>query len=218
MTLLDQLSHWSGDPVGACRPFDTARNGYVPGEGAGVLILEEREHALARGAKIYGEILAYGSGCDARVGGGLDPEGVGTEIAIRAALRGANLRPEAIGHINAHGAGTVTSDMAESRALNRVFGDHPGDKPSVPVTALKGYVGNMVSGCGAVELISSLIGINQGLIPPTINCDSYDPACAPLDLVTGSPRPSDNPIFVNTNLTRHGQAAAVVVQGSPGVF
>ena len=217
MSLLNQMSHWSGDPAAACRPFDIDRDGYVPGEGAGVLILEEREHALARGAKIYGEILAYGSGCDARPGGGLDPEGVGTEIAIRAALRGANMNPDAVGHVNAHGAATVESDQAESRAIARVFGSRPGKAPIVPVTALKGYFGNIVSGCGAVELIASLVGVNQGLIPPSLNCDQYDPACSPLDLVTGSPRPTNNPVFLNTNLTRHGQAATVLVQGNPGV-
>ena len=137
MSLLNQMSHWSGDPSGACRPFDSARDGYVPGEGAGVLILEEREHALARGAKIYGEILAYGSGCDAKPGGGLDSEGTGTEIAIRAALRGADLAPEAIGHVNAHGAATIASDLAESRALSRVFGGTSAVKPSVPSPLLK---------------------------------------------------------------------------------
>ncbi len=217
MSLLDQMSHWSGEPSKACRPFDAARDGYVPGEGAGILVLEEREHALARGAKIYGEILSYGSGCDAKPGGGLDPEGVGTEIAVRAALRGAGLAPEAIGHVNAHGAATVASDLAESRALARVFAGSNGTKPEVPVTALKGYVGNIVSGCGAVELIASLIGVNQGLIPPTINCDNYDPRCSPLDLVTGEPRPTENPVFLNTNLTRYGQAASVIVRGNPGV-
>ena len=217
MSLLHLMSHWSGDPSKACRPFDAARDGYVPGEGAGVLILEEREHALARGVKIYGEILAYGSGCDAKPGGGLDPEGVGTEIAIRAALRGAGLTPDAIGHVNAHGAATIASDLAESRAIARVFGGLDGSKPDVPVTALKGYVGNIVSGCGAVELIASLVGVNQGLIPPTLNCDQFDPNCAPLDIVTGDPRPTDNLVFLNTNLTRHGQAATVIVQGNLGV-
>ena len=216
MSLLDQMSHWSGDPTQACRPFDVARDGYVPGEGAGILVLEEREHALARGAKIYGEILSYGSGCDAKPGGGLDLEGPGTEIAIRAALRGAGIAPESIGHVNAHGAATVTSDLAESRAFTRVFGGPGGSKPEVPITALKGYVGNIVSGCGAVELIASLIGVNQGLIPPTINCDNYDPHCSPLDIVTGKPRPTDNTVFLNTNLTRLGQAATVIVRGNPG--
>ena len=218
MSLLDQMSHWSGDPSQACRPFDSARDGYVPGEGAGILILEELGHAQARGAKIYGEILAYGSGCDATSVGGLDPNGIGTEIAIRAALRGADLTPLDIGHVNAHGSATVVSDLAESRAISRVFGSSTGSRVDVPVTALKGYMGNMVSGCGAVELISSLLGVNQGVIPPTINCDNYDPNCAPLDIVTGAPRPTDNTVFLNTNLTRLGQAATVIVRGNPGTF
>src|SRR5207249_288812 len=139
------------EPARACRPFDRLRDGWVAGEGAGILILEEREHALARGARIYGEILGFGSGCDAFPGGGLDPEGIGTEIAVRAALRDAGLAPEAIGHVNAHGAATVVADLAEARAFHRVFGAGP----AVAVTALKGFMGNLVSGCGAVELIGS---------------------------------------------------------------
>jgi 3-oxoacyl-[acyl-carrier-protein] synthase II len=210
MSLLDQMSHWRGEPARACRPFDRGRDGWVAGEGAGILILEERAHALARGARIYGEVLGFGSGCDAYPGGGLDPEGVGTEIALRAALRDAGLAPGAIGHVNAHGAATAVADLAEARAFHRVFG--PG--PSVPVTALKGYMGNLVSGCGGVELIASLLGVNRGLIPPTINCDDPDPACD-LDLVRGAPRPTDNPTFLTTNLTRHGQAAALIIQGNP---
>jgi 3-oxoacyl-[acyl-carrier-protein] synthase II len=210
MSLLDQMSHWRGEPARACRPFDRSRDGWVAGEGAGILILEERAHALARGARIYGEVLGFGSGCDAHPGGGLDPEGVGTEIALRAALRDAGLAPESVGHVNAHGAATVVADLAEARAFHRVFG--PG--PAVPVTALKGYMGNLVSGCGAVELIASLLGVNRGLIPPTINCDDPDPACD-LDLVRGAPRTTDNPTFLTTNLTRHGQAAALVVRGNP---
>ena len=213
MSLLDQMSRWGGDPAGACRPFDAARDGWVPGEGAGIIVLEEREHALARGAKVYGEILGFGSGCDACPAGGLDPDGIGTEIAIRAALRDAKLAPDAVGHVNAHGAATVASDLAEARAIGRVFGEGPSS--GVPVTALKGYLGNLVSGCGAVELIASLLGANRGLIPPVLNCDEVDPAVRGLDLVTGPPRASDNPTFLNTNLTRHGQAAAVIVRGNP---
>jgi 3-oxoacyl-[acyl-carrier-protein] synthase II len=208
MSLLGQMSSWTGPPSEAVRPFDRSRDGWVPGEGAGILILEERDHALKRGARIYGEILGFGSGCDAMPQGGLDPEGSGTEIAIRAALRDAGLRPEEIGHVNAHGAGTPVSDLAEARALHRVFGDGP----SVPVTALTGYFGNIVSGCGAVELVASLLGINHGVIPATLNCTDPDPACD-LDIVRGAPRPTSNPIFLNTNLTRHGQAAALVIRG-----
>ncbi|WP_435022269.1 beta-ketoacyl-[acyl-carrier-protein] synthase family protein [Tundrisphaera sp. TA3] len=211
MSLLDQMTRWSGEPARACRPFDTERDGWVPGEGAGILVLEERDHAIARGATIYGEILGFGSGCDANPRGGLDPDGVGTEIAMKAALRDAGLEPSAIGHVNAHGAATGTSDLAEARAIRRVFGDSPG----VPVTALKGYMGNMVSGSGAVELIASLLGVNRGLIPSVLNCDHPDPECG-IDVVTGSARPTDNPTFLTTNLTRHGQAAALIVRGGPG--
>lgn len=210
MSLLNLMSTWQGEPSQACKPFDARRDGTVAGEGAGILILEEREHALARGAKIYGEVLGYGSGCDAQPGGGIDPEGPGTEIAVRAALRDAGLTPAEIGHVNAHGAGTVVSDLSEARALGRVFGGR-----GVPVTALKGFMGNLVSGCGAVELIGSLLAVNQGLVPAILNCDEPDPACD-LDLVTGSARTLSNPIFLKTNLTRHGQAAALVVQGNPG--
>jgi 3-oxoacyl-[acyl-carrier-protein] synthase II len=210
MTLLEQMSRWKGDPAGACRPFDVDRDGWVPGEGAGILVLEEREHALARGARIHGEILGFGSGCDANPGGGLDPDGIGTEIAMKAALRDAGLEPAEIGHINAHGSASKVSDLAEARAFRRLFGD----RPAVPVTALKGFFGNIGSGCGAVELIASLIGANRGEIPPTLNCDEPDPACG-LDVVRGRPRPAENPTFLNTNLTRHGQAAALVVRGNP---
>jgi 3-oxoacyl-[acyl-carrier-protein] synthase II len=120
MSLLEQLSHWRGDPARACRPFDRARDGWVPGEGAGILILEEREHALARGARVYGEVLGFGSGCDAHPGGGLDPDGAGTEIAIRAALRDAGLKPSDVGHLNAHGA------AGHPPHLRRGRGDGPG--------------------------------------------------------------------------------------------
>jgi 3-oxoacyl-[acyl-carrier-protein] synthase II len=210
MSLLDQMSRWQGDPSGACRPFDRQRSGWVPGEGAGILILEEREHALLRGARIYGEILGFGSGCDANPGGGLDPEGTGTEVALKAALRDAGLKPAEVGHINAHGAATNVSDLAEARAIRRVFGP----ERSIPVTALKGYLGNMVSGSGAVELIASLLGVNRGFIPATLNCDDPDPSCD-LDVVRGAPRPTENPVFLKTNLTRHGQAAALLIRGNP---
>ena len=210
MSLLDQMSHWRGEPSRGLRPFDRSRDGWVPGEGAGIVVLEEREHALKRGAKIYGEILGFGSGCDGAPAGGLDPDGPGTEIATRAALRDAGLAPAEIGHVNAHGAGTQVMDLAESRALGRVFGEN-----GVPVTALKGYMGNMVSGCGAVELIGSLLGVNRGLIPAALNCDDQDPACV-LDMVRGEARETTNPTFLTTNLTRHGQAAALVVRGNPG--
>jgi 3-oxoacyl-[acyl-carrier-protein] synthase II len=209
MALHRSMSQWRGDPAGACRPFDLLRDGTVPGEGSGILILEEREHALQRGAVIHGEILGAGSGCDTMPGGGLDPEGSGTAIAISAALRESGVSPSGIGHVNAHGLGTKLGDLAEARALHQVFGASP-----PPVTALKGFMGTLASGCGAVEAIASLIGVNRGFIPPTLNCDDPDPTCA-LDLVRGGPRETSNPIYLNTNLTANGQAAALVIRGNP---
>ncbi len=208
LALYNNMSSWQGEPSQALRPFDARRDGTLHGEGAGILIIEEREHALRRGATIHGEILGAGSGCDALPGGGMDPQGGGTETAIKGALREAKLDPRAIGHVNAHGSGSKVGDRAEARAFRRVFGP---DAP--PVTALKGYIGNISSGCGAVELIASLVGVNRGMIPPTINCDDLDTECE-IDVVTGSPRPTNNAVFVNTNLTVNGQAAAVVVRGN----
>jgi 3-oxoacyl-[acyl-carrier-protein] synthase II len=209
MSLFETMSQWQGEPSQSCRPFDRRRDGWVPGEGAGIVILEEWTHAQKRGARIWGEVLGGGSGCDAMPAGGLDPDGGGTEIAIAAALEEAGLAPHAVGHVNAHGAATRVSDLAESRAFERIFGAH-----GVPVTALKGYVGNLASGCGAVDLIASLIGVNRGKIPPTLNCDDVDPEIN-LDIVVKSPRPTENLTFVSTNLTPNGQAAAVVIRGCP---
>ena len=209
MALLDNMSKWKGEPSQACRPFDRRRDGWVPGEGAGIVILEERADAIKRGARIHGEILGGGSGCDAMPAGGLDPEGGGTVVAVTAALEEAGLSPSEIGHVNAHGSATKVSDLAEARALERIFGSR-----GVAVTALKGYMGNLVSGCGAVELISSLIAVNRGRIPAILNCEQPEPAME-LDLVLKSPRPTRNSAFVNTNLTPNGQAAALVIRGCP---
>jgi 3-oxoacyl-[acyl-carrier-protein] synthase II len=211
MCMHQKMSRWKGEPSEACKPFDCRRDGCVPGEGAGILILEEREHALQRGARVHGEILGGGSGCDAILAGGLDPEGSGTEVAMSAALLEAGLEPSQVGHVNAHGSADAVADLAEARAIARVFGPR-----GVPVTALKGYVGTLSSGCGGVELIASLNAVNHGKIPAIRNCDQPDPACE-VDLVVGAPRPTRNPIFVNTNLTPLGQAAAVVVRGGPAV-
>lgn len=210
MCLMGLMSSWPGEPSQSCRPFDARRDGSVPGEGAGILVIEEREHALRRGARIHGELLGFGSGCDANPGGGLDPNGRGTAIALRSALRDAGLSPAEVGHVNAHGLGTVASDLAESRAIASVFGD-----AGTPVTALKGYLGSLVSGCGAVELIGSLLGANHGLVPAVLNCDEPDPSCAPIRLVREAPLAVENPIFAKCNVTRHGQAAALVVRGNP---
>ncbi len=209
MALFETMSRWKGDPSQACRPFDRRRDGWVPGEGAGIVILEEWGHAQKRGARILGEVLGGGSGCDAMPGGGLDPDGGGTEVAITAALEEAGLAPAAVGHVNAHGSAGRVSDLAEARAFRRIFG--PG---GVPVTALKGYMGNLASGCGAVDMMVSLIGVNRGMVPQILNCEELDPEME-LDVVQSAPRMTGNPIFVTTNLTPNGQAAALVIRGCP---
>jgi 3-oxoacyl-[acyl-carrier-protein] synthase II len=209
MALFETMSRWKGDPSQSCRPFDRRRDGWVPGEGAGIVILEEWGHAQKRGARILGEVLGGGSGCDAMPGGGLDPDGSGTEVAISAALDEAGLAPGAVGHVNAHGSAGRVSDLAEARAFRRIFG--PG---GVPVTALKGYIGNLASGCGAVDMMVSLIGVNRGKVPQILNCDELDPEME-LDVVQNAPRETANPIFVTTNLTPNGQAAALVIRGCP---
>ena len=209
MALLGNMSRWRGDPAGACRPFDRRRDGWVPGEGAGILILEELEHAEKRGAEIYGEFLGGGSGCDAMPGGGLDPQGSGTEVAITAALEEAGLgagkrRPREcsrLGHGHL-GSGRGTGFSANLRAAGR-----SGDR-SQRVHRQPGLRR------GAVELICSLIAVNRGLVPAVLNCDEPESGME-LDLVLGSPRATGNPVFVNTNVTPHGQAAAVVVRGQP---
>jgi 3-oxoacyl-[acyl-carrier-protein] synthase II len=209
MALFDTMSRWKGDPAKACRPFDRQRDGWVPGEGAGIVILEEWSHALKRGVPILGEVLGGGSGCDAMPGGGLDPDGVGTEVAIQAALEEAGISPVEVGHVNAHGAANPVADLAEARAFGRIFGER-----GVPITALKGFMGNLASGCGAVDMMISLIGVNRLKIPQMLNCDDLDPEMK-VDVVQGCPRPTYNPVFVTTNLTPIGQAAALVIRGFP---
>ncbi len=153
MTLLDQMSSWKGDPHAACRPFDRQRDGWVPGEGAGILILEEREHALqARGHASRARFWATAAVATPIRPAGSTPKEPGPRSPSRAAIKDAGLEPGQVGHVNAHGAGSVKMDLAEARALNRVFGPE-----GVPVTSLKGYFGNIVSGAGAVELVASLL-------------------------------------------------------------
>ena len=165
MGLLDNMSTWQGEPARRAGPSIVDEMAGCPERARGS-DPRGREHARKRGARIYGEVLGGGSGCDAIPGGGLDPDGIGTEVAIAAALEEAGLQPSEIGHVNAHGSATRVSDLAEARAFQRIFG-----AMGVPVTALKGYMGNLVSGCGAVELIASLVSANRGKIPAILNCE-----------------------------------------------
>ena len=179
------LSTRNDDPELASRPFDRDRDGFVLGEGAGALILEEYEHASQRGAHIYGEFAGYGMSADAyhitlpRPGGG------GAARAMQGALQDAEISPDEVGYINAHGTSTPANDVTETLAIKSVFGDHA---YRLPVSSTKSMTGHMLGGAGAVEAIISIQALNEGVAPPTINYTTPDPECD-LDYVPNEPRP-----------------------------
>ncbi|RYG87622.1 beta-ketoacyl-[acyl-carrier-protein] synthase II, partial [bacterium] len=167
-------THWNDEPTRASRPFDTGRDGFVMGEGAAVLILEERDHAIARGAKIYAEIVGYGMSADAHHITAPHPEGRGAKASMRMALRNAGLDPEAIDYVNAHGTSTPIGDPMEVSAIKGVFGDHA---YKLKVSSSKSMHGHTLGAAGAIESLVCLLAMRDGEIPPTINLDDPDPAC-----------------------------------------
>jgi 3-oxoacyl-[acyl-carrier-protein] synthase II len=207
--LWDKLAMSEDGAETACRPFDRNRTGQVIGEGSAALILEDASHARNRGARVYGRILGAGSSCVSAKDDRGDTRR-SLALAMRAALNDADLRPQDIGHINAHGLATPESDVLEAQAIHDVFGDHAS---KVPVTALKSYLGNSAAGCGSLELTGSLLAVSQGVIPPTLNYRHPDPECR-LNIVAGSALPTENRTFLKINVTRMGQASAVVVAGA----
>jgi 3-oxoacyl-[acyl-carrier-protein] synthase II len=189
-------------PAAVCRPFDAARNGQVNGEGAAQIVIETREHAQRRGARIMarvaGSAMRFEPAAD-----GKEPTGDAIARAIRAALAAAGVKPEDIGHVNAHGNSTREDDPIEARAIRETLGD-------VPVTAPKSYFGNLGQGSGMVELVVSLLAMSEGVVPPTLNYETPDPEC-PVNVVT-SLQPAGQPTFVKLNHNAMGQAAAVVIE------
>ena len=169
---LGALSERNDAPDRASRPFDADRDGFVLGEGAGVLIVEERERALERGATILGEIKGYGCSCNAYRITDSPPDGRGAHQSMQAALEDAGLRPDQIGYINAHGTSTPMNDPSEARGIQRTFPD------PVPVSSTKSSMGHLVAACGAVEAILCLLAIRDQCLPPTINLERPDPSCA----------------------------------------
>ncbi len=206
----DQLASGPEGPASACRPFDRDRTGQVLGEGAAVLILEDAGHAAARGARIYGQVLGAGSSCVTSAATHRGDSRRALALAMRSALSDAGLRPQDIGHINAHGLGTVESDRQEAYAIHDVFGEYAA---RVPVTALKSYLGNSAAGCGSLELAGSLIALWHGVIPPTLNYRHPDPECG-LNVVSGGLLATENRTVLKINVNRMGQASAVVVAGA----
>lgn len=200
--LFEPLSRRNDTPDKACCPFDRRRDGLVIGEGGGVLVLEELEHARRRGARIYAELVGYGSSFDrARSGAGL-------ARAIETAMQHAGIGPDEIDHVNAHGLSTIASDVMEARALEKIFG---GGKTSVPVFAAKSYVGNLGAGGSTTELAASLLALEHGVVPATLNYEEPDPAC-PVNVIASVPRSVNRPYALKLSFTQMGQCAAVVIK------
>ncbi|GAB7078522.1 beta-ketoacyl-ACP synthase II [Megalodesulfovibrio paquesii] len=182
---LKALSTRNDEPAKASRPFEKDRDGFVMGEGCGVLLLEELEHARARGAKIYAEVIGFGASGDAFHMTAPPDDGSGLALAMQAALREAGLKPEQVEHINAHGTSTPLNDLCETRAIKRVFGDHA---YKMPITGNKSMTGHLLGAAGGVESVFSVMTLARNIIPPTINLDTPDPECD-LDYTPHKARP-----------------------------
>jgi len=187
----------------ASRPFDVDRDGFVMGEGAGFVVLETLEHALARGASIKGEILGYGMSCDAHHITAPLEDGAGMAACMDMALADAGLSASAIRHVNAHGTSTPHNDSAEAAAFAKVFGAH-----AVPVTSTKGVTGHLIGAAGAVEAIAALLAATEGRVPPTANHKTTD---LPVDVVAGEPRNIAPGPALSTSFAFGGHNAALVV-------
>jgi len=204
--LLGALSRRNDDPAHACRPFDRARDGFVIGEGAGVLFLEREEFARARGAPIRGRVLGYASACDAYRMTDERPDASGAIAAMRGALRDAGFEPRDVAYINAHGTGTLMNDRLETLAIRTLFG---GAAP--PVSSTKSMVGHVLAGAGAVEAIATLIAMQEGWLPPTINYTDPDPECD-LDYVPNCARAASAHVALSNSFGFGGQNACLVLQ------
>src|SRR5262245_41842762 len=199
----DQMAKWQGEPTEASRPFETRRSGIVPGEGAGVLLLEAREHAERRGAAILARVAGYARRFEAPGASFEKRTGRAIGQSIRAVLAAAGMQPRDIGHVNAHGESTIEQDREEARAIRESLG-------GVPVTALKSFFGDLGAGSGAVELIGSVLALVHGQLPPTLNYEEPDPAC-PIHVVSGGMWPIEKRTVMALNQSNTGQAVAVVI-------
>jgi 3-oxoacyl-[acyl-carrier-protein] synthase II len=202
------LSTRNDDPRHASRPFDKERDGFVMGEGAGVLALEELEHAKKRDARIYCEVVGYGNTADANHVTAPSPEGEGAARCMRMALRNANLNPEDITYINAHGTSTPQGDIAETQAIKTVFGSHA---RKLAVSSTKGATGHMLGAAGAVEMIACSKAIETGIVPPTINYQVPDPECD-LDYVPNTARKMAVNAVLNNSFGFGGHNASILAK------
>jgi 3-oxoacyl-[acyl-carrier-protein] synthase II len=202
--LFGPLSRRNDAPEKACRPFERSRDGQVLGEGAGIFVVEELEHARRRGAPVYAELMGFSTAFDPRCGGR------GLARAILGALDDAGVGAQDIDHVNAHGVSTCAGDAWEARAINQMFGDR---RPAMPVFAPKSYFGNLGAGSATTELAASLLALQRGSIPPTLNHEETDPACPVF--VPKTTQPVTRPYVLKISLTEMGQCAVVVLKTWP---
>ncbi len=206
-SLLTTLSQRNGEPTKASRPFDKERDGFVLGEGAAIVILEEYEHARKRGAQIYGEVLGYGSTADAYRITDIHPEGRGAIGCMRQAISDAKLNVEEIGYVNAHGTSTSVNDRTETMACKGVFGDRA---KITPVSSTKSMMGHLIAAAGVTEMIVCLMAIRDGVLPPTINQETPDPDCD-LDYIPNVARPAKLKVALNNSFGFGGQNVTLAV-------
>lgn len=205
--LIKALAERYSTPQKASRPFDRKRNGFVMSEGAGIVILEDLEHARSRGIPILGELLGYGASADAYKITDPHPAGLGAVLAMREALRDAALCPEDIDYINAHGTSTVQNDLTETRAIKEVLGERAKE---VPVSSNKSMLGHSIAAAGAIELILTLVGMNRSILLPTINYEFPDPKCD-LDYVPNEARVKEHRIALSNSFGFGGQNACLCI-------
>jgi len=206
--MLRAMSQRNDDPERASRPFDKERDGFVLGEGAGMLVLEELEHAKRRGAHIYAEIAGFGMTCDAYHMTAPEPSGRQATRAIQIALKDAGVKPTDIDYINAHGTSTPLNDKTETMVIKQVFGDYA---YKVPVSATKSMIGHLIGAAGAVELIATTLAIEHQIIPPTINYEIPDPACD-LDYVPNVARKATIDMALKNSFGFGGKNSALVIK------
>ncbi len=209
---LKALSSRNDDPPGASRPFDKTRDGFVIGEGAAMVVLEELEHARKRGARIYGEMIAYGMTGDAYHVTAPDPQGAGAAGAMKGALDDAGIKPQEISYINAHGTSTQLNDKIETKAIQQVFGDHA---KKIPVSSTKSMTGHLLGAAGAIEFLACCMALEDQIIPPTINYKAPDPECD-LDYVPNQARKAKLSICLSNSLGFGGHNVSLIVRKFEG--
>ncbi len=199
------MSTRNDEPARASRPFDAERDGFVLGEGAGVLVFEDYEHAKARGVKIYCEVLGYGQSADAYNLVAVDPEGGGVKLALERALKSAKIKPEDVSYINAHGTSTPIGDPAESLGIQRVFGNDT----KVAVSSTKSMHGHVLGGAGGIEGIATVLAVQNDIMPPTINYEFPDPECT-LDYIPNVARKATVNVALSNSFGFGGHNSVIV--------